>query len=245
MVNGQLRWYESFKRTFQQNLQPSLAGHNVQYFVYFWNQGFEDLSKFIDLCNPVILHSENQKSILEIQEFLGYKKNISVKSIIYQSYTMYKVFLLLQQYQQQHNMMFDLFIRMRPDLAFISKIDINNFDQSSIYFKSLAHEAITLDKLVNDYIYFTRSFDTVKKMAMWGFCLDAILDDPKSFQWFGAPTPADQQDRVASGIYVPEELLARYISRENISAKTYDFNIDLARHHPKENCMCKIGTVCS
>src|SRR6266566_6650444 len=132
MFNGEFRWFESFKRTFQDNFRPALNGHNVQYFAHFWNQGLEKLPDFIKICGPIIMDLENKKSEEETKKFLGITKTIN-GTLINQTYCAYKAFLLLEQYQQQYNMNFDLYIRMRSDLAFIERICFDSFDYESIY----------------------------------------------------------------------------------------------------------------
>ena len=220
MFNGQFRWFESFKKTFEINFKPALEGHSVQYFAHFWNQGLENLSDFVGVCDPIILNLENKKSNAEVKKFLGFTKTIN-GTLPNQTYCAYKVFLLLQQYQSQYNMTFDLYIRMRPDLAFPDKISFDNFDSESVYSK-ICHGGTTLSTFHCDFAYFTKNYDAVQKMAEFGKCLDATLDNPNSLNY---------REFISQEIYCPEELLARHVINKGLSAKFHDFDIHLARNY--------------
>ena len=110
---------------------------------------------------------------------------------------------------------------MRPDLAFLDTIKLDDFDDNSIYVKDIAHWR-PVSSYINDYIYFTRSYSSLSRTAKLGFSFDYILSEPDSFIY---------QKNVAQNIFCPEEILAKHINNKNISVKTYPFNIDLARHH--------------
>lgn len=220
MFNGEFRWFESFRKTFEENLKPSLNGHSVQYFAFIWNKGLENLSNFIDLCNPIILDIENQKSDSEIKNFLGFTKSVN-GTLPYQLYCAHKVFCLLQNFQEKNNRTFDLYIRMRPDLVFLNKINFDVFDSESVYFKQ-SHSGTKTSTYLNDYMYLSRNYDAVRKMAQFGSCLDETLKNTSSLAY---------REFISQDIYCPEELLARHVSNKSISAKLHNFDIDLARHH--------------
>jgi hypothetical protein len=220
MFNGEFRWFESFKRTFQENFSFALEGHNVQYFAYFWNKGLENLPNFINICNPIIINLENQKSDIEIKKYLGFTKIIN-GTFPYQIYCAHRVFLLLQQYQQQYNTNFDLYIRMRVDLAFPDKVNFDNFDLESVYSKK-CHGGTSLSNFHCDFAYFTKNYDAVQKMAKFGMCLDAILENTDSLNY---------REFISQNMYCPEELLAKYVDSQKLSTKFHDFDIQLARNY--------------
>ena len=220
MFNGLLRWHDSFKRTFQSHFKPALEGHEVQYFAHFWNEDLDRLSEFIKIANPIILEMENKKTSEQVKEFLGFTKVIN-GTLPNQTYCAYKVFLLLEQYQKQHNKTFDLYIRMRSDLAFLDKINFDNLDSESVYIKS-SHSGTSISNYLNDYMYFTKNYYTAQTMSKFGTCFDTILDDPR---------PLAYKEFISQNIYCPEELLSRYAIQNGLSVKLHNFNIDLARHH--------------
>lgn len=220
MVSGEFRWFDAFKRTFEENLQPALKEHNVHYFTHLWNHDLERLKDFTDLCHPAIVELEDQRSFTEISKYFDIRKKLN-SSILYQSFGAHKAFLLLDKYQKETNINFDLFIKMRPDLAFLDKIELDNFDQSSVYVKDIAHWR-PVSNYINDYIYFTKNYEAVKGIASLGYYMDALLAYPKSYIY--------QKDE-SKNIYCPEEILAKHYSNLHITPKTYPFNIDLARHH--------------
>jgi hypothetical protein len=220
MFNGQFRWFDSFKRSFQQNFKPALEGHEVQYFAHFWNEGLEKLPDFIEICGPMILHLENLKSADEIKKFLGFTKIIN-GTLPNQTYCMYKVFDLLQKFQNSNKQTFDLYIRMRSDLFFPDKIIFDQFDSYSVYSKK-CHPGTTLKTFHCDFAYFTRNYEAVQKMASFGLCLDKTIEYHEQLKYC---------EFLSQNTYCPEELLARHVSQQNLSAKFHDFNLDLARHH--------------
>jgi hypothetical protein len=55
-----------------------------------------------------------------------------------------------------------------------------------------------------------------------GFYFDEITSNPETLLY---------QNDYKNNIFCPEELLAKYLVSQNIPIKTFDFNIDLARHH--------------
>jgi hypothetical protein len=219
MVNGEFRWFESFRASFIRNFQPALEGHNVQYFAHFWDHGLEKLPEFMNVCKPMILDLEGKKSDTDVRKYLGITKTIN-GTLPNQTYCAHRVFLLLEKYQKEHNMRFDLYIRMRPDLAFPEKINFDDFDNESIYFKR-CHPGTTTSTFLCDFSYFTKNYSTVEKMAEFGMCLDAILDDPR---------PLDYKEFISENIYCPEEMLARHVSRKGLSPKLHNFELDLARN---------------
>jgi hypothetical protein len=219
MFNGEFRWFERFKTSFQANFKPAIDGHNVQYFTYVWNKHMEHFSNLTDICFPMSLEIEDEKTISEIKQYLGYTTTIN-GTFPYQVYTAHRAFLLLQKFQSENNTKFDLYIRMRPDIAFPEPIDLNNFDAESVYFKR-CHSGTTTSTFLCDFAYFTRNYDAVQKMANFGKCLDAVINDPE---------PLAYREFILQQIYCPEELLARYVKQQDISAKLHSFELDLARH---------------
>lgn len=221
MVCGEFRWFDSFEKTFKSNFAPALQGHNVQYFAHFWDQDLEQLSKFTDICNPIITQFEKKPPTEDVKKFFGNTKNLN-SSLPNQAYGAHKSFLLLDEYQKQNNTTFDLYIKMRSDLAFVDKINIDNFDNESVYVKDIVHWR-PLSNYINDYIYFTKNYNAVRDMAMLGFSLNNILADTDSFIY---------QKDVSKDIFCPEEILAKHFVIKNVKPKAYSYNIDLARYHP-------------
>ncbi len=220
IICGEFRWFDNFKTTFQNNFKPTLDGHNIQYFSHFWNQNLERLSDFTNTCDPMNIDIENKISYEDVKKFFNFTKNVN-GSFPNQAYGAYKSFLLLEKFQEQNNTTFDLYIKMRSDLAFLNKVDISNFDQESIYVKDISNWR-PVTNYVNDYIYFTKNYQAIKTISKLGFHIDTILENPNSFIY---------QKDVSKNIYCPEEMLAKHLVNNNISTKTYNFNIDLARHH--------------
>jgi hypothetical protein len=221
MFSGQFRWFDSFKRSFLASFQPALNGHNVQYFAHFWNEDVEEISNFLTLCDPIILELEDKKTNDEVKKFLGFTKNIK-GTLPNQTYCIYKVFMLLDQYQKQNNTIFDLYIRMRPDLYFPDQVILNNFDKNILYSKK-CHTNATPATFHCDFAYFTRSYEIVKRIAQFGFHLDQAINYPEKMIYKSQNDPE---------IYCPEELLARYVKNISISTKYHSFDLDLARYRP-------------
>ncbi len=203
------------ERTFKENFAPILKNHEVQFFAHFWNQDLEKLSKFTDICNP-ILELENKISYTEVKNYFNMVKDIS-NSLPNQAYGAYKVYLMLDKYIKENNT-FDLYIKMRSDLAFLNPVNFN-FDLNSVYVKDIVHWR-PLNTYINDYIYFTKNYDAVKKMAELGFNLNNIMKEHF----------VHEKD-ISKNIYCPEEILAKHFVNKKIITKTYNFNIDLARYH--------------
>ena len=136
-------------------------------------------------------------------------------------YSAYKAFLLLESFQSNNKITFDLYIKMRSDLAFLNTINVDSFNSQSIYVKNSFHWRPTTS-FVNDYIYFTKNYDALQTISKMGFSTDIILANPNSFVC---------EKIVAKDIYCPEEMLAKHIFNNKIDVRAYDFNIDLARYH--------------
>jgi hypothetical protein len=220
---GELRWFDITKRTFIANFLPALEGHEIKYFAHFWpseGRHLEILEEFQCLYKPLTYEVEFQKSPQYIQGIFE-NQNLLNSTLQSQSFSFYKAFLLLKEYQLKNNTTFDLYIKMRTDLAFIDKVDINTFDNTQIYTKNISHWR-PLSTYVSDYIFFTKNFDNVKKLAKMGFYFDQLISKPEEFLY---------QNDYKNNIFCPEELLAKYIALQQIESKTFDFNIDLARHH--------------
>jgi hypothetical protein len=220
MFNGQFRWFESFKKSFLINFQPALNGHNIQYFAYFWNENLEGFQHFKNLCQPMIINLEDRKTNAEIQSYLGFKTIID-GTLPYQLYCAYKVFLMLKEYQEQNNKSFDLYIRMRPDIFFLDKVNFDSFDQHSVYSKK-CHPGSSPSTFHCDYAYFTKNYEAVKKIAEFGTLLDRAIDPSSSLCY---------REFISQNMYCPEELLARHINNSQLSTKYHNFDVDLARHH--------------
>jgi len=205
MVCGEFRWFESFKRTFKSNFEPALQGHNVQYFAHFWNQDLEELSKFTEICNPIITQFEKKLPTEDVKKFFGNTRNLN-SSLPNQAYGALKSFSLVDEYQKINNIKFDLYIKMRSDLAFLQPVNLDDFDSYSVYVKDIVHWR-PLSNYINDYIYFTKNYTAVKDMAQLGFCLNDLLADTDSFIY---------QKDVSKDIYCPEEILAKHFVNKKI-----------------------------
>jgi hypothetical protein len=220
IICGEFRWFDNFKTSFLNNFQPALQNHDVQFFAHFWNYDLNNLSYFSEICCPMILNVEDIRSLNRIKKFFGATKDIN-GSFPYQAYCAFKSFLLLQKYQKENKTEFDLYIKMRSDLVFLDPVILDNFDLNSIYVKNITHWR-PVKNYVNDYIFFTKNYIALQKMIEVGFYTDSILENPESFLY---------EKDLSNNIYCPEEILANHLFNKIISVKTYDFNIDLARHH--------------
>lgn len=220
---GQLRWFDLTHSTFKTNFAPLLEGHSVHYFGHFWpsEPNPENVAnQFAQIYSPLIFDTESQRSSSYIRGF--FDNQISINgSLPSQSFSFYKAFLLLREYQIQNNIEFDLHIRLRSDLIFLDPLRIDNFDNDSIYVRNVSHWR-PLSSFVSDYIFFSRSFSNIQKLANMGFYFDEITSNPETLLY---------QNDYKNNIFCPEELLAKYLVSQNIPIKTFDFNIDLARHH--------------
>lgn len=219
---GQFRWFEKGHQTFIENVLPKLQNHNVRYFAHFWDCSecsSENLEKFENIYNPLIWAIERQKSLQQMKSFFKSTNNLS-GTMISQSYSFYHAFKFVKQYQQHHKIKFDLFIKLRCDLSFLNEIDLD-FDKYSIYTKDLGDWRPS-SNYINDYCFFTKNYTNIKKLSKIGFYFDKLTEYPEYFIYQKIPE---------KGIYCPEEILANHMANNNIKQKSYNFNIDLARHH--------------
>ncbi len=216
---GQLRWFDLSQKSFKENFAPELRNHNVKYFGHFQGE-IDRLNDFKLEYNPSIIEIEKQQSLEETHSIFKMKHKMH-KVLLFQTYSFYKTFLILEKYQKENNIKFDLYIKLRTDLVYLNKIDINQFDNHSIYTKDITHWR-PLSNYVHDYILFTKSYDNLSSLANLGFGIDEILNKKEELEYTGGPD---------NDLYCCEEILAKYLSNKNINIKTYDFNIDLARYH--------------
>lgn len=220
---GELRWIELSNSVLMSNFTDSLKDQNIKFFTHLWRckkDHNEIFTKFINQYPQTAFEIENQKSPEYIQGFFENQKLLK-GSFASQSFSFYKAFLLLKEYQIQNNTKFDLYIKLRTDLAFLNPINFENLDTHSIYSKNM-YETRDISVFANDYLFMTKNFDNVEKLAKIGFYFDEITKNPSEYV-YGGGLPSD--------IFCPEEVLAKYIKYQNIESKTHSFDIDLARHH--------------
>lgn len=224
---GQQRWFDLTNQSYISNFLPVLKDHNVKYFSHLWNMGNIDLDttkskdgfkQFENLYSPNVIELELNKSPLELYSFFKMKKEIH-NSLLSQTYSFYKSFSLLAEYQRKNSMCFDLYIKMRTDLVFLNKIKIDNLDSESIYTKDMGDWRPS-SNYVHDFMFLTKSFINLEKMANMGFEFDQILEDFDSLLYTND----------YNGSVCPEEILARQLVNNKLQQKPYDFNIDLARN---------------
>ena len=222
---GKLRWFDIFNTTFTNNFLPALSGHNVHYFANFWEDkppqdykglttSIEKLESFKQIYNPNTITTTDHISIQEVRSFFSNAINKISDNLPNQIYSLNNTLSILDRYQKDNNMSFDLYIKMRTDLAFLSKIKIDNFDNESIY---ICNSKRPLTEYATDLLLFTRKYDNIKKVCKMGFHFDLILQRLES-----------KENR---GLFYHEEVLADYLVHENIAIKSHDFIIDLARHY--------------
>lgn len=222
---GQQRWYDVTNYSYIKNFLPLLADHNVQYFAHLWKIGDPDpkfdktieetgFEQFKKIYSPIELEIENQKSANDLRSIFKMKKDIH-GNLLSQSYSFYKSFLLLEKYQKIHNIKFDLYIKLRTDLAFVNEVNFD-FDESSIYTKDMGDWRKSED-YIHDYMFFTKNYNHVERMAKIGFDFDKILSF-SNFLYCKANSVC------------PEEILAKHLINNKIINKPYSFNVDLARN---------------
>lgn len=219
---GQFRWFDTTHESFRVNFLPALKKHDVRYFGHFWNQKENKvdphLKEFCQIYQPSNIIVENQKTSLEMHEYFGMKKFMHM-SLLSQTYSFNKSFILSESSKQHY----DLYIKLRSDLIFLNKVNIEMFDNESIYTKNISHWR-PFSNYIHDYILFTKKHSNVQALAEMGFCFDDILQHPECLIYSGG---SDKK------IYCCEEILAKHLSSKNIKINTYDFNVDLARNHDK------------
>lgn len=222
MFFGQLRWFDNSHVSFKKNFLPSLNNHQVQYFAHFQDHiiNQENVKKFENLYEPLTLIAEQQKSIDEMHLAFNMKERMHL-SLLAQTYSFYQSFLLMEEYQNKNNMKFDIYIKIRSDLIYLDKVDLNKFDLNSLYTKGISHWR-PYSNYIHDYILCTRSFDTIKVLAELGYGLDEVISK-KDELLYGVGVDTE--------LYCCEEILARHLVNKNIQIKNYNFNVDLARNH--------------
>lgn len=220
---GQLRWFDIFHESFQKRFLPSFKNDNIQYFSHFWSEpNNPKIDEFNILYNPIISKIEQQRPFNDLKLKLGSTKCRFSEKLYSQLYSLYESFCLLENYQQNNNIIFDMYIKLRTDIVFLDNVNINNFDNNSVYTNKTS---FPIDKYINDFVFFTKKYDDVKTISNIGFYLDHLINlidaDPvQDVLWHRCPTEL-----------APEEILSKHLNQNNIVPKHFDFIIDLARHH--------------
>lgn len=213
---GQLRWFENTHQTFQQYVQPVLQGHQIQYFAHFWEDLFlQRLPDFKQLYSPLELITTPNVSEEEIWDKFNMRHRQG-SNLLHQTYSFYQTQKLLENYQNKYQTQFDIYIKLRTDLVFLTPFNLD-IDQDSLYTKDIVHWR-PLSNYVNDYLAMTKNYNNIRKLGELGFGIDRVLDRPEELKY-------------SSSIYCAEEILARHLVLEEVPTKTYTFNVDLARHH--------------
>lgn len=114
---GQLRWFDSTYKSFQENFLPALANHNVQYFGHFQGGDLNHLDEFKEKYPSSIIEVEPQQPINEVHDFFGMKHKMHI-SLLGQTYSFHKSFSLLKKFKEVNDVDFDLYIKLRSDLIF-------------------------------------------------------------------------------------------------------------------------------
>ncbi len=135
-LSGQLRNFDTELVTNQFN--KFVTSLNGDIFISTWSDGVDstmisqrykniksiDINNYDDWYNNI---DEKQKKIIN-------QPNPPHKSTSYQQlYLMYKSNELKRNYEIKNHFKYDLCIRMRPDLLFVSNFDFNNILSNSIY----------------------------------------------------------------------------------------------------------------
>lgn len=204
---GELRWYDVANNSFIKNLLPILNKHDTKYFGNFWGNPPEKLEDFNSIFNFSKISFQEQLSFYDIKKYFNNKENNFSDRLTSQLYSLYQSFLLLD------NEDYDIFIKIRTDLVILKEIKELKFNNSISVCKNLYKQP--LNEYATDLIAGTADFTNFKKLCSMGFSLDETLS---SFN--------DNRD-----LYYHEEILAKYLVNNNISIKSHDFEIDLARHH--------------
>ena len=217
---GQLREFNSGIESWKKNVIPELNGHNVNFFAHFWDDEYlKNLENFNNYHSPLILQTENQKTVEEMHQEFGIKNKMHF-CMFSQSYSFYKAFQLLKIFEHNNNKKFDLYIKLRSDLIFLNKINFD-LDGYSVYTKDISHWREPCD-YIHDYILLTKNYSNIEAISNLPYNFDNILEKENELKYSGG---LDNKN------YCCEEILAKHILMNEIPVKFYNFNVDLARHH--------------
>lgn len=211
---GQLRWFDYSNQTFFSNFFPFINGHELRYFSHFWSNSTDKLDEFKNLYKPNNIICSDPLPVQEIKKYFSNSINKISDNLPNQIYSLNKSYDLLDQYETENNIKFDLYIKMRTDLAFNDPISIDNFDDDSVY---LCPSQRPISEYATDLLLFTKSKENLKTVCKMGFSFDAILNRLEL-----------KENR---NLFYHEEVLANHLVYNNISIKTHNFSIGLARDH--------------
>jgi hypothetical protein len=207
---GQLRWLPFANKSLIENFLPALQGHDVHFFANFWGNPPEKLEEYKKIIQFKEISFQDQLTIDNIKAYFNNKINKISDNLPSQLYSLHQSFLLLDYYKDEK---YDLFIKIRTDLAFLNKFKIEDYDNSIYVCKNKYNQ--NLNKYATDLLAITNNYDNFKKLCTMGFALDEILD---SF-------------REDKSLFYHEEILAKHLVRNNISIKSHNLEIDLARNY--------------
>lgn len=222
IFSGQLRWFDLSHKSFSKNIRPVLANHNVQFFGNFWGAPGEAditrLEEFKQIYNPITISLDNSKSIEDIKRYFDITNvdNLS-NNILFQLYSLHKSFLLIGDNR------FDLYLKLRTDLAYLDQLDIN-FEINTVYVKPTGY---FFHQHVNDFLFITRSYKCLKQITEIGFYLDDIINE---FQNKNKLPGEHEGGEGSKAVYFNEEILAEYYSLNKVKLESISARIDLARH---------------
>lgn len=212
---GQLRWFDSFNQTFNLNFLPFLKQHNVRYFGSFWENSCEKLNDLSQLYQPNIFEKCRLISCDEVKLYFNNTINKISDNLPNQMYSLNKSLELLEKYQLDNNIQFDLFIKIRTDLVFLNSININICDENSVY---VCPDRINpINHYTTDLLLMTKKYEHFKYVCRMGFYFDEIL--------------LNLSNKINRNIIYHEEVLAEHLNKGNISVKSHNFVVDLARKY--------------
>lgn len=223
ILYGELRWFDLSNKTFIEMFLPNLQGHNIHYFAHFWTGSASDpyqgnhqekIEEFKSIYNPYSIITCDKLPVSEIKLYFNNTINKISDNLPNQIYSLYQSFNLLEDYQKNNNIIFDLYIKLRTDLAYFDQITINNFDNNSVY---LCLTDRSLNEYAFDILCFTKNYENIKHICKMGFHFDEILQR--------------LERKEHRSLFYHEEVLANHLTNSNINLKTHNFKIDLARHH--------------
>lgn len=213
---GELRWFNLSHSNFQEQITPALQGHEVKYFAHFWEtEHLKKLPQFQQLYQPLELTTSPSPSYPKIWDHYEMRHRHE-SNLLPQTYCFELTHQLLKKYQDDNNVHFDIYIKLRTDLFLPGPINFN-INNDGLYSQDNTANRPTA-YYFNDYLLMSKNYSDIKKLSMLGYGFDKIMDRPAELH-YSIPTP------------VPEEILARHLSLEGVEKKLYSFKVDLARHH--------------
>ena len=203
-MSGQPRTIAQVWRTLHFNFLKSL---DYDLFIHS-SEYYPVEADFFTTLQPRIYRVEKQYAFPELVEQMApiYFNAQALKGNLQQAYAWKRVFQLKDLYSQDHNIVYDVVVRLRPDIEYLSPITLDMFDLTKInYFPRIADPernqcptdvfAIGPDTLMN------------KLGELFGWLPGTL---PTNYNWTGR-LPAINAE-VCGGKHSPESVLATFLA---------------------------------